>query len=212
MKRFLPFILIAAVVAGALAAGVWMYQTQSTPAQTAAPATETTAASSKPISGAVLVEEFGDYQCPPCGAFHPEMNKIKAEYGDKIRFVFRHFPLSQIHPNARAAAHAAVAAGKQGKFWEMHNMLYENQNFWAELPDITPIVTSYAQKLGLDVNKFSQDLNANDVSSAVYGDYQLGISMGVTGTPTVFLNGQQLTNEEMTPENIREEINKRLKG
>ncbi|QQS47063.1 MAG: thioredoxin domain-containing protein [Acidobacteriota bacterium] len=213
MKRYLPFIIIAIAVAGALAAGFWFYQTQ-------APEETTAKLTGDPFpegydnrsKGVVVVEEFGDYQCPPCGSLHPEMKKIKAEYGDRIRFIFRHFPLSQIHANARAAANAAVAAGKQGKFWEMHNLLYENQSAWSEAPDLTPIAVNFARQLGLDIARFAQDMNGNAVSAEVFGDYQRGISMGVTGTPTIFLDGQQLTNEQMTPEKLREEINKRLKG
>ncbi len=213
MKRYLPFIIIAIAVAGALAAGFWFYQSQAPEATTAKvtgdPFPEGHDSGSK---GVVVVEEFGDYQCPPCGSLHPEMKKIKAEYGDRIRFIFRHFPLSQIHANARAAANAAVAAGKQGKFWEMHNLLYENQPAWSEAPDLTPIAVNFARQLGLDIARFAQDMNGNAVSAEVFGDYQRGISMGVTGTPTIFLDGQQLTNEQMSPEKLREEINKRLKG
>ncbi|MBK9314943.1 MAG: thioredoxin domain-containing protein [Acidobacteria bacterium] len=212
MKRYLPFIIIAVVVAGALAAGFWFYQSLAPQESTVSPAAATpgSATAVNSSNGVVVVEEFGDYQCPPCGAMHPDLKKIKAEYGDRIRFIFRHFPLSQIHPNARAAANAAVAAGKQGKFWEMHNLLYENQAIWAEAPDLTPIAVNFARQLGLNTAQFAQDMNGTAVSAEVYGDYQRGISMGVTGTPTIFLDGQQLTNEQMTPDKIRAEINRRL--
>lgn len=213
MKRYLPFIIIAVAVAGSLAAGFWFYKSQ-------APEESTVKLTGDPFpkeydngsKGVVVVEEFGDYQCPPCGAMHPDLKKIKADYGDRIRFIFRHFPLSQIHPNARAAANAAIAAGKQGKFWEMHNLLYENQAVWAEAPDLTPIAVNFARQLGLNTTQFAQEMNGTAVSAEVYGDYQRGISMGVTGTPTIFLNGQQLTNEQMTPDKIRKEIDRRLEG
>ncbi len=214
MKRYLPFIIIAVVLAIAAAGAFWLFRTQA-PQESAASqpaAAPGDAASVNSSKGVVVFEEFGDYQCPPCGAMHPDLKKIKADYGDRIRFIFRHFPLSQIHPNARAAANAAIAAGKQGKFWEMHDLLYENQSVWAEAPDLTPIAVNFATQLGLNITQFAQDMNGTAVSAEVYADYQRGISMGVTGTPTVFLNGQQLTNEQMTPDKIRQEIDRRLEG
>jgi len=214
MKRSLPFIIIGAVLILSTATAVYFYRFSGPQESSSMTPSVAPSPLSSPIrtGGFVTFEEFGDYQCPPCGAIHPDIKKIKAEFGDKIKFVFRHFPLTQMHPNARAAAHAAVAAGRQGKFWEMHDLLYENQAVWSELPDIRPIVINFARQIGIDTNQFVKDMDGMEVSATVYEDYQRGLSMGVTGTPTIFLNGQMLETEQTTLENLRQEINRRLQG
>lgn len=211
MKRYLPFAIIAFVLAAAVGAGFYMFRSEQPQ-----PSTDTTTASvsSSPdpmmAKGAVTIEEFGDYQCPPCGLLHPEMKKLKGEFGTRIRFIFYHLPLTVIHKNAMDAAHAAVAAGLQGKFWEMHNMLYESQKLWEETDNLRPIVAGYAGQLGLDVPRFLSDMDSARVDSTVQADIRRADSMKVTGTPTLFVDGQEIKNEDLTTENLRKIIKQRL--
>ncbi|PYS92155.1 MAG: disulfide bond formation protein DsbA [Acidobacteria bacterium] len=149
------------------------------------------------IDAPVQLEEFGDYQCPPCGNFHPIAKRVIAAYGDRIRFSFRNFPLPAIHKFASVAARAAEAAGQQGKFWEMHDLIYERQQEWSKAEDARPFLIKYAQELGLDVNRFQQDLDGAVTGMRVAQDADLGSLRGVHGTPTLFLNGREVPFEQM---------------
>jgi protein-disulfide isomerase len=212
MKRYLPFAIIAIVLVAAFGAGFWMFRstrpqslTTSTPVNSPAPATDITA-----TKGVVTIEEFGDYQCPPCGALHPTLKTLKNEYGNRIKLVFYHFPLTQIHNHALEASYAAAAAGLQGKFWEMHNLLYENQSAWSEVGDFRPIAISFARQIGLDTTRFTRDMNGLKVMALVSADEQRANALGVNSTPTVFINGQIIPNENLTLEKLRKEIDQRL--
>lgn len=131
----------------------------------------------------VTVVEFSDFECPACGAAEPTVEQLIAKYSDRVRFVYRHFPLSQ-HPLARPAAQAAEAAGVQGKFWDYHNALFAHQ------PDFQPDqLVSYAKDLGLDISKFKQDMNSDAAAQRVLNDQSDGNSAGVDATPTFFING-----------------------
>ncbi|MBL8167548.1 MAG: DsbA family protein [Acidobacteria bacterium] len=212
MKRYLPFVIIAAVLLVGLTAGALMLrsnQPEST-SSTAPVAKPTVTTGVTTAKGVVTIEEFGDYQCPPCGLLHPEMKKIKQEFGDRIRFIFYHLPLVQIHPNAMPAAQAAVAAGVQGKFWEMHNLLYENQKMWAEAPDLRLITVNFARQLGLDTDWFIRDLDGAQVNTTISADMRRASSLGVNGTPTVFVDGQLVETDKMTVDGLRQMISQRL--
>ncbi len=229
MKRYLPFILIivvlVAVVAifaftlrkgdgsGDLAAGI---PSSNQPSQTAGIPTApnqsavNSAGLTKPnvkVSSPVVLEEYGDYQCPPCGQLYPELKQIEHEYGNQVQIVFHHFPLSKMHKNAMAAAHAAEAARNQNKFWEMHDRLYRNQKEWADLDDPRPIFMSYARQLNLNIDQFKQDMESNQIDQRISADIQRGASMGVTGTPTIFLDTHMLRYEATNPEGLRRGIN-----
>lgn len=141
-------------------------------------------------SANVTLVEFGDYQCPSCGAAHPYVKQILADDKEKITFVYRHYPLPQ-HKNARLAAEAAEAAGEQGKYWEMHDMLFENQNTWAEDNNALEIFARYANKLGLDANKFKQSVESNKFADKIAQDQSDGNALNVNSTPTFFINGQK---------------------
>jgi len=212
MKRYLPFAIIAAVLAAAIGVGAFLLrstrpQPSTTSSSTASPVASPTALTPKSV---VTIEEFGDYQCPPCGALHPVVKNLKNEYGDRVRFVFYHLPLTQIHKHALEAAHAAAAAGLQGKFLEMHNLLYESQNAWSEAGDLRPIVVNFARQLGLDVDRFTRDMDGARVDALVSADVRRANAMGVNATPTLFIDGQLIENENLTVENLRKEINQRL--
>lgn len=148
----------------------------------------------------VLFIEYGDFQCPSCGGAHPNIRTLMDEYGDAVTFVFRNFPLTAIHPNARAAAGVAEAAGLQGKYWEMHDMLYDNQNAWSTLDASkrTDIFEGYANSIGLDLEKYRTDVAGAEVNKKISFDQALGKSVSVDATPTFFLNGEQLDEQAAT--------------
>jgi len=135
----------------------------------------------------ITIVEFSDYQCPFCARSEPLIGQALAAYPTQARFVYKHFPLVSIHPQAMPAALAAVAAGRQGKFWEMHEMLFANQRALA--PEQ---IKEYARKLGLDLPKFEADLASDEVKAAVQEDMALAQRAGVRGTPTIFVNGRLL--------------------
>lgn len=139
----------------------------------------------------VTLVEFGDFQCPACAQAYPVLKEVKAAYPD-LNFVFRHFPISTIHPNADSAAMAAEAAGEQGKFWEMHDKLYEKQTQWASNLNPVSKFKDYAQELGLDVGRFESKLTDSTLRDRVAQDKGDSNALGVSSTPTFFLNGQKL--------------------
>jgi protein-disulfide isomerase len=142
-------------------------------------------------TGVTLVE-YGDYQCPYCGAYHPILKQVQAEFNDQIKFQFRNFPLVSLHPNAFAAARAAEAAALQNKFWEMHDQLYENQDQWKSSKSPSGIFEQYAKLLGLNVNQFRQDYTSDKVNAAINADSAEANKLKVTGTPTFFINGKKV--------------------
>lgn len=142
-------------------------------------------------TGVELVE-FADYQCPACYQFHPIVEQIVEEYGDRISFQFRNFPLVQIHPNAMIAARAAEAAGMQGKFWEMNDLLFTNQQNWSSVSNPTSIFVHYAEQLGLDTAKFQEDMSSSATLAIINADVSAAQALGATGTPTFVLNGKKI--------------------
>ena len=130
--------------------------------------------------------EYGDYECPYCGLAHPIVQELERSMGQLFRFAFRNFPLAQIHPHARNAAYAAEAAGMQGRFWEMHDTLYDNQQHLTDRD-----LLAYAQALGLDIRQFIADMGSPEVAQKVRDDFMSGVRSGVNGTPTFFINGQR---------------------
>ena len=137
-----------------------------------------------PATAPVTLLEYGDYECPYCGAADPIVKQAKEMMGDDLRLAYRHFPLSQIHPHAYQAAEAAEAAGAQGRFWEMHDLLFANQDR-LELRDLM----AYATTLGLDLGRFVTDLRSHAHAAKLREDFLSGIRSGVNGTPTFFVNG-----------------------
>jgi protein-disulfide isomerase len=132
----------------------------------------------------VTLVEYGDYQCPYCGRAYPIIKDVQAELGDRLRFVFRNFPITTSHPNAEQAAEAAEAAGAQGRFWEMHDLLYENQSRL----DLDGLL-GHAERLALDVERFERELADNVYAERVHEDFMSGVRSGVNGTPTFYVNG-----------------------
>lgn len=132
----------------------------------------------------ITLVEYGDYECPTCGAAYQIVKKVQKKMGDKLKFIFRNFPLAQVHPHAEHAAEAAESADAQGKFWEMHDRLFENQN---ALDDES--LSDYAGEIGLDDKKFTEDLRNERFEKRIRADFAGGIESGVNGTPTFFING-----------------------
>jgi len=228
MKRYLPFIIIVLVLiavigifaitlrkrGGSEDLGAGLTNSNRPPpgaANSVAPNQPTSSAGlTRPnvkVSSPVVIEEYGDYQCPPCGQLYPELKQIEKEYGDQVQIVFHHFPLAKIHKNALVAAHAAEAARNQNKFWEMHDRLYRNQKEWSELDDPRPVFISYARQLGLNLDQFKQDMESNQIDQRISADIQRGASIGVTGTPTVFLDTHMLRYEATNADGLRRGIN-----
>lgn len=142
-------------------------------------------------SAAVTLVEYSDFQCPACSAAEPTVRDISREFGSRIRLVYRNFPLMQ-HPYSKNAARAAEAAGKQGKFWEMHDMLFDNQAAWTNAANVDDIFKGYAEKLGLNVAQYVSDVNSPAVEQKVEADISGAIAANVNATPSFFLNGDKL--------------------
>lgn len=154
----------------------------------------------KPDTKTTIVE-YGDYQCPHCGHAHPLIKRLLKEHGDRFRFVFRNFPLQEIHPAAYMAALAAEAAGRQGKFWEMHDMIFENQqNLHGHS------FLDFAEALQLNMPQFAADWKSEAISAKVENDFESGIRSGVNGTPTFFLNGERYNEYDGTYESLAEAV------
>jgi protein-disulfide isomerase len=139
-----------------------------------------------PASAPVTLVEYGDYECPYCGAAYPFVKEVQRRLGDRLRFVFRNFPLTNAHPHAEHAAEAAEAAGAQGRFWEMHDYLYEHQRALTDQD-----LAAYAAEIGLDADRFDADMTAQAFTARVRADFISGVRSGVNGTPTFFINGQR---------------------
>jgi protein-disulfide isomerase len=139
-----------------------------------------------PPDAPVTLVEYGDYECPYCGAAYPIIKEIQARMGDRLRFVFRNFPITTSHPHAQQAAEAAEAASVQGKFWEMHDILYENQEHLRQRDLLV-----YGERLGLQVDRFTTDLAERIHLERVREDFMSGVRSGVNGTPTFFINGRR---------------------
>lgn len=142
---------------------------------------------------AVTLVEYSDFQCPACRASAPLVTRLAEEFGNSLQFVYRHFPLRQ-HDNAERAAQVSEAAGMQGKFWEMHDMLFDGQDDWAESRNAEELFLQYAESLGLNKEQFARDSDSDRVHEKVTSDFQSGLQFGVDATPTFFLDGERLTN------------------
>lgn len=149
----------------------------------------------------VTLQEFGDFQCPACKAYFPIVNELKQTYGDRVAFQFSHYPLVQIHPNAFIGSRAAEAAGKQGKFFEMHDLLYENQDAWAQSKTPASVLEGYASQLGLNLDQFKTDMNGSSVADTINADVKAAQAKGANSTPTFVLNGKKI---EQNPRSIDE--------
>lgn len=221
MKRYLPFIIIAVVGLTTATAGTLLYRTKHARVLAAAATTAADNVGGKPgavpahahgpAKAAVTIEEFGDFQCPPCGVLAGLLRTIEKENPGKIRLVFRQYPLD-MHKHARLAALGAEAADLQGKFWEMHEQLYSKQNDWSKAEDFRPVLNSYASAIGLNVAQFNKDLESDKTQSRLKLDRERATSLGVNSTPTLFINGKSVPPDGRTPEGLRAKIQETING
>jgi protein-disulfide isomerase len=177
-----------------------------------APAGATPPNQSGSPSAAVVLEEFADFQCGACAGAHPIMNEIKSAYGSKIRFVFRNYPLAiPAHDKAFDAAVAVEAAGMQGRFWDMQNLLFNNQKVWTASPEYKKLWREYAQRIGLDVAKWESDMIGFAARSRVDEDIKRGRAIGISGTPSLYVNGNLVPPTDLTVAGIKSVVDAELK-
>ena len=221
MKRYFPIVIIVVVLIAALGL-TWVLLRSSRQAanananaNVASPGTEPPGAEPPHIRGnvnaPVTLEEFGDFQCGACGVYYAELKKIETEFGNNLRVIFRERPLVPPHEHALIAAQAAEAAGLQGRFWEMHDKLYETQKDWSEARDLVPIFVDYAKQVGLDTDRFMKDLNGEAVAARIFQDGKRAHAFGINSTPTFFVNGKEAKDESWKPEGLREMIKQALR-
>lgn len=193
-KKFLA--ILAVVIVGII--GVFLFTRSDTAESPSGSSGGTISNNSKgKLDSSVEVIEYADFQCPACGQFFAIVDSVASKYSDSVKFTFRHYPIDTIHPNARAAHRAAQSAANQGKFFEMHDKLFINQNAWSQLTDPTGVFESYAGELGLDIAVYKVDFAAAATNDIINADTAEGKSKGVSGTPSFFINGVKIENSEL---------------
>jgi protein-disulfide isomerase len=218
MKRYLPFIIVGVVALATLGSGALLYRAKR-PHLLTIPQDKVVSgkgdASTMHIRGnpeaQVTLEEFGDFECPPCRNIGTFLDELARDYNPRLRIIFRNFPLA-IHKHARKAALAAEAAGLQGRFWEMHDVIYREQEVWSKTEDATELFNAYAGMLGLNLPQFKKDIEGDKTKERVDADQERGTSLGVKSTPTVFVNNREIGPTERTPEGLRGVVDAALKG
>src|SRR5207249_10775224 len=194
MKQYLPFVIVALVALATIGSGAMLYRAKR-PHVLSIPENQTLSAKSGAESphirgnpdAPVTLEEYGDFQCPPCGMYAQFLVQIENKYDSRLRVVFRNFPHT-MHEHAREAALAAEAAGLQGRFWEMHDVLYREQETWSKGPNVRELFESYAGTIGLDVDKFKKDMDGEQVKARVEDDRQRGQSLGRQINPKLVID------------------------
>ncbi len=205
--------ILLSIALGAIILGVILFKFAGAPAQQIPLATRSGAYEKGNAQGRIVVTEFADFQCPACRQAHDVVSRLLRIYPNDVKFVFRHFPLSS-HPYAMISAQAAEAAGAQGKFWEMSDLLYEKQSDWGDLAQplergaVIGLFGSYAQQLGIDSDAVQKAIEANKYSDIINQDISAGSASGVNATPTFFVNGVKIS--EPSFEAIETEVKKQL--
>jgi protein-disulfide isomerase len=194
-KLMKPLVVIILAVGVAAGAAVFLSRNADTPAANASTPTHVEITGGGhfrgPENARLTLVEFGDYQCPSCGAYHPFVKEIMSRYPDKLRLEFHHYPLISIHPNSMGAAMAAEAAGEQGHYWEMHDALFEHQQEWAGSANAEPLFVNIASHIGLDTNKFEQSLKSPALQERILKDVARAQDLKIQAVPTFFINGEQ---------------------
>jgi protein-disulfide isomerase len=225
-KSSLPVAIIGLVLLLAVGGGAWLYSQGSKPPIKDKPLTNKTnvpeinynavpgaePAWSKGANNAtVVMEEFADLACPQCARVTPILQEVRSSYGDKVKLIFRQFPLEiPAHKNAYDAARATEAAGMQGKFWEMKNILFKNQTLWQPAAEPRAIFEDYAKQIGLNVEQLKTDMVGMPATMRVDADKRRGKSLNINSTPSVYLNGRLLSLEDTAPENLKKLIDAEL--
>jgi len=216
IKSFLPFVIIGVVAALTITMGAIFYRAKRVTAVTmskeqtvAAQATGSVHARGS-ADAPVTLEEFGDFQCPPCGRLAEPLQQIEKDYGSRLRVIFRNFPFT-IHEHAHEAAYAAEAAGLQGRFWEMHDLLYQEQAAWAKSKEVQTLFEAYSGMIHLDVERFKKDMASDRVKEKVESDRKRGEALGVKNTPTIFINNESVPPTSLNPTALRAAIDAALR-
>ena len=205
MKRYLPFIIVVLVALLAIGGGAFLYRSKLS--ANAGPKVSKLEAESSgqlvhalgPANAPVTLEEFGDFQCPPCGKLSEPINQLQKQYN--LRVIYREFPLP-VHPHAREAAFAAEAAGRQGRFWQMHDLLFREQAVWSKSTDARALFSAYAGMLQLDLGRFKKDMDSSEVQQQVALDQRRGTAVGVKNTPTLFINNEAVPPDQINPDRL----------
>jgi protein-disulfide isomerase len=218
MKRYLPFVIIAAVALLTLAGGTMLYRAKRvavSPSAKLSKGVERRGERSGHILGKadapVVLEEFGDFECPPCGRLSEPLNQIERDYRGQVCLLFHNFPLPN-HRHAQDAAQAAEAAAIQGKFWQMHDVLYREQGVWTNAPDVFYVFKMYAGTIGIDVAQFEKDFASEEVKKRIAADKQQAAVLGVSTTPSVFINDQPVPVPELNTAGLRAGVDTALKA
>jgi protein-disulfide isomerase len=216
VKRFLPFVIVAVVGLVTVGACIILYCAKRPPATLIPTAMAIPKERAEevhvrgPANAAVTLEEYGDFQCPPCGGLEASLQQIERDYASSLRVIFRNFPFT-IHEHAHEAAYAAEAAGLQGRFWEMHDLLYREQAVWAKTKDVQPLFDSYAGMIGMNLERFKKDVGGEQVKAKVESDRKRGEALGVKNTPTIFINNQSVPPTSLNPTALRAAIDAAVK-
>jgi protein-disulfide isomerase len=213
MKRYLPFAIVVVVFFMVAGAGTslffWKERARANETKTASIKDGKPGAEPLHIRGStnarVKIEEFGDFQCPSCTALSPALGQAEQKYRGKVCVIFRQFPLAS-HPHAQEAARVAEAAGLQGRFWEMHDLLYGSQLIWTRADDTRELFTQFAQSLGLDVERFKIDMESDRVNTRIVADQQRAASLGVNRTPAIFINDHRVPDTSLNQKALQEAI------
>lgn len=217
MRRYLPFIIVATVALITFGSGLALYRAKRPPPPV--PKKDLIASGAEENQGlhvrgnakaSVTLEEFGDFECPPCSTMAGVLKGAEEKYGARLRLIFHQFPLA-IHLHAREAALASEAAHLQGKFWEMHDLLYQEQLVWTKAPDVPTLFNSYAGMIGIDVDRFKKDMQGPETKARVAADQKRATARGVTSTPTIFINNVALPPTSLNPSDLHAAIEAALK-
>jgi protein-disulfide isomerase len=217
MRRYLPFIIVGVVALLTVGGGAMLYRAKR-PAPLTSPKNQTLPRKDggekihvRGVRDApVTLEEFGDFQCPPCGTISGLIDELERDYRPRLRIVFRNFPLAN-HAHAAEAAYAAEAAGLQGRFWEMHDVLYREQSVWSKAADVGTVFNNYAGMIGVNIDRFKTDMQDPKVRAKVALDQREGVDRGVKSTPTIFVNNVGLAPTALNKTGLRDAIDSALK-
>jgi protein-disulfide isomerase len=213
MKRYLPFAIVACVffIAAGVGTSLFLWKERMIGAREIKTTVDKPGAEPPhvrgPLNARVKIEEFGDFQCPSCAALSPALGQAEQKYHGKLCVVFRHFPLAN-HKYALAAASAVEAAGLQGRFWEMHDLLYGSQLIWTRAADVQELFNQFAKSLGLDLERFKIDLESEQMKKRIDADQQRAASLGVNRTPAIFINGERVPDSSLNQKALLEAIDR----
>ncbi len=215
MKRYVPFVIIGVVAIATVVAAGLLYRAKRIAPLTAPTSAEEAVGNDGSLhilgkkDASITMEEFGDFQCPPCGALAEPINRLQKNHAKSVRVIFREFPLVT-HAHAPEAAFAAEAAGLQGRFWQMHDLLYREQAKWSQATDARELFRAYAGSIGVNLRRYDADVQGEVVKGRVKEDQARGAKLGVSTTPTIFINGQSVPPASLRPDLLEKLVEQRV--